>query len=278
MGKNKIKAILLNVIAILISGVFLFPLYWLIVTSLKFEVDIFKSPPSLFPERLYFASYIEQFKSNEYSIIKGFGNSIIISSSTMIFVTLLAIPAAYGLARFRFKGKKIITLSFLVTQMLPATMLLTPLFIIFKKLNILNNFISPVLADATMGIPFSILILRTYFLSIPKELEDYAKIDGCGHFTAFTRIMIPVSFPGVIVACVFSFLFAWGDLAYSLTFINEQQMRPITAGIYNFLGYHGTSWNNLMAFGFVSIFPVVLIFIFMQKYIISGLTGGSVKG
>ena len=113
MGKNKIKAILLNVIAILISGVFLFPLYWLIVTSLKFEVDIFKSPPSLFPERLYFASYIEQFKSNEYSIIKGFGNSIIISSSTMIFVTLLAIPAAYGLARFRFKGKKIITLFFM---------------------------------------------------------------------------------------------------------------------------------------------------------------------
>jgi len=278
MRKNIKKSILLNIIAILICGVFLFPLYWLIVTSMKFEVDIFKSPPSLFPERFYFDSYIDQFKNTEYSIFQAFGNSTIISVLTMVLATILAIPAAYGLARFKFRGKKFIILSFLVTQMLPATLLLTPLFIIFKKLNILNTFISPILSDATMGIPFSVLILRTYFLSIPKELEDSAKIDGCGYFTAFIKIMIPISYPGVIVSCVFSFLFAWGDLAYSLTFINKQQMRPITAGIYNFLGYHGTSWNNLMAFGFVSILPVVLIFIFMQKYIISGLTSGSVKG
>jgi multiple sugar transport system permease protein len=274
---SKQKSILTTVSAILICMVFLFPLYWLLVTSLKTEVNIFKSPPSLFPETVSFKAYLSQLKSGEYNMLNAFYNSAIISVSAMVLSTILSIPAAYGLARFRFKGKKLFILSFLVTQMLPSTLVLTPLFIMFNNLHIINTYAAPILAGSTIGIPFAILILRTYFLSIPKELEEAAKMDGCNHFTAFIRIMIPIAYPGVVVAAVFSLLYAWGDLIYGLTFINKSSMRPITAGIYNFMQQYGTSWNSVMAFGMITISPVVLIFIFMQKYIVSGLTNGAIK-
>ncbi len=282
MDRNKYdsnqKSNLYNIISVIICLFLLFPLYWMVVTSLKYEVDIFKSPPSFFPQRIFLDSYISQLKPGDYFMFGSFFNSAVISISSMILSTVLAIPAAYGLARFKFKWKKVFILSFLVTQMLPAVFILTPLFIMFNNLGFINTYMSPIIADSTIGIPFAVLILRTYFISIPKELDDSAKIDGCNHFTAFLKIMVPVAYPGVIVSIVFSFLYAWGDLVYGLTFINKQTLRPITAGIFNFLGQYGTSWNYLMAFGVVTVLPVLLIFIFMQKYIISGLTSGAVKG
>ena len=138
--------------------------------------------------------------------------------------------------------------------------------------------IAVVLADSTIGIPFSVLILKNYFASIPGDLEEAAYLDGCNRFTAFIRILIPIAKPGVMVCAIFSFLYAWGDLAYGMTFILDQEMRPITAGIFNFMGQYGTKWSYLTAFAVGTIMPVALIFIFMQKYIISGMTSGAVKG
>ena len=195
----------------------------------------------------------------------------------MAISTILAIPASYGLARFKFKGKKVIILLFLITQMLPSTLVLTSLYIMFSGAKLLNTYWAPILADATLGIPFSVIILRTYFLSIPKELDEAAKIDGCGHLTAFVKIMLPIAKPGVVVAAVFSFVYAWGDLIYGITFITNPNMRPITSSIYNYVQQYQTLWNSTMAFGIIAILPVVLIFIFMQKYIVSGLTNGAVK-
>ena len=161
--------------------------------------------------------------------------------------------------------------------MLPSTLILTPLYIMFSKVGLLNNYLAPILADATLGIPFSIIILRTYFLSIPKELDEAAAIDGCNPVTSFFKIMLPIAKPGVIVAAVFSFVYAWGDLIYGITFMTDPNMRPITSNIYNYVQQYQTLWNATMAFGLVAIFPIVLIFIFMQKYIVSGLTNGAVK-
>lgn len=278
MENRRVENLTLNIASVIIAVILLFPLYWMLVTSLKYEGDIFKTHPSLFPEKIFVDSYVAQLGNGQYNMFRSFFNSAVISVSVLVISTILSIPAAYGLARFRFYGKKLFILLFLVTQMLPAVFVLTPLFIIFNKIGFLHTYMSPIIADCTIGIPFSVLILRTYFLSIPKELDDSAKIDGCNHFTAFLRIMVPIAYPGVVVAAVFSFLFAWGDLVYGMTFINKQEMRPITAGIFNFMGQYGIAWNYLMAFGVVTIIPVVLIFIFMQKYIISGLTNGAVKG
>lgn len=281
MNEKKItgkKNVLLSFISVVLLIILLFPLFWIIMTSLKTEQEIFRNPPTIFPEVLNLESYAAQLQSGDFNMFQSFGNSLFISLSCMVIAVLLAVPASYGIARYHFKGKKLIVLGFLITQMLPVSVILTPMFIIFRNMNLLNNPLSAILADVTIGIPFSVLILRNYFASIPKELEEAAYIDGCNRFTAFIRILVPIARPGVIVCAVFSFLYAWGDLAYGMTFIQNQKMRPITAGIFNFMGQYGTKWSYLTAFAVVTIIPVALIFIFMQKYIISGMTNGAVKG
>lgn len=274
---RKKHRILCNVFAIFIAIIFLFPLYWIIVTSLKSEGEIFALHPTLWPQSPTLKAYLDQFVGGEYNILQGVLNSLAVAVPSTILSVLLAVPAAYGLARFDFFGKKMMIQSFLISQLMPATLLLTPMFIMFKTMAITDTFWAPIFANSIMSISFSVMMLRPYFLSLPKELEEAAKIDGCNTFTSFIRIMLPIGYPGVIMTTIFSFLFAWGDLIYSLTFIAEGTKRPITAGIYNFIGKYGIQWNKIMAFGTVIMIPVLLIFIFLQKYIIGGLTSGSVK-
>lgn len=280
IAERKIKRnnIILNIVSIIILVVMFFPLYWTFITSLKYEQEIFQVPPTFFPTRINTASYVAQLERGDFNMFRAFGNSLLISVSSMLIAVLLAVPASYGISRFRFKGKKFCILIFLITQMLPVSVLLTPMFIIFRNMGLLNSHLSPILADATIGIPFSVLILKDYFASVPKELDDASRIDGCNYFSSFLRVFLPIAFPGVIVCAVFSFLYAWGDLAYGMTFIQIQPMRPITAGIFNYMGQYGTKWSYLTAFAIVTIIPVTLIFVFMQKYIISGLTSGALKG
>ena len=269
-----------KLVSFLVGGlvflVFIFPLYWMVVTALKTQVEIFSIPTPLWPENLTFDAFAKQLSSSG-DTLRGFKNSLIISCGATVIATVLAIPAAYGLARFRFGARRGLVLFFLITQMLPSTLVLTSLYIMFSKMHLLNTYWAPILADATLGIPFSIIILRTYFVSIPKELDEAAKIDGCGHVSAFTKIMLPIAKPGIVVAAVFSFVYAWGDLIYGITFITNPNMRPITSSIYNYVQQYQTLWNSTMAFGIIAISPVVLIFIFMQKYIVSGMTNGAVK-
>ena len=273
-----VKNIILSVCSILLLCILLFPLFWILSTSLKTEQEIFRIPPTIIPETLNLNSYAAQIETGDFNMFRSFANSFIISIGATFISVILAVPASYGIAKYRFRGRKIMLLSFLVTQMLPVAVLLTPMFILFKGMNLYNTAGAAILADATIGIPFSVLILKNYFASIPRELEEAAYIDGCNYFSAFIRVLIPIAKPGVMVCGIFSFLYAWGDLAYGMTFLLDQQKRPITAGIFNFMGQYGTKWSYLTAFAVVTIIPVALIFIFMQKYIISGMTSGAVKG
>lgn len=270
--------VVLCFIAVILLCVLLFPLYWILVTSLKTEQEIFQIPPTWFPQVINTSSYAAQLESGDFNMFRSFANSFVISICAMAIAVVLAVPASYGIARYKFRGKKAAILAFLVTQMLPVSVLLTPMFIMYKTMGVYNTPIAAILSDATIGIPFSVLILKNYFASIPRELEEAAYMDGCNRFTGFFRVLIPVAKPGVMVCAIFSFLYAWGDLAYGMTFILDQEKRPITAGIFNFMGQYGTKWSYLTAFAVVTIIPVALIFIFMQKYIISGMTSGAVKG
>lgn len=265
------------IISIIILCVLMFPLYWTLNTSFKTEIEIFKNPPTWYPHEFVFKTYAAQVSTGDFNMFRSFLNSFIISVGAMAIAVVLAIPAAYSIARYKFVGRNAVFLGFLVTQMLPVSVLLTPMFIMFRNLHLYNTPGSAILADATIGIPFSILILKNYFASIPKALEEAAYIDGCTRFSAFINVLVPIAKPGIIVCAIFSFLYAWGDLAYGMTFILDQEKRPITAGIFNFMGQYGTKWSYLSAFAIVAIIPVVLIFIFMQKYIISGMTSGAVK-
>ena len=276
MKKNNRSKVLLFLAGGIVFLIFIFPLYWMLVTALKTQVEIFSIPTPLWPENLTFDAFAKQLSASG-DTLRGFKNSLIISCGATVISTVLAIPASYGLARFRFGARKALVLFFLITQMLPSTLVLTSLYIMFSKLGLLNTYMAPILADATLGIPFSIIILRTYFVSIPKELDEAAKIDGCSHLSAFVKIMLPIAKPGIVVAAVFSFVYAWGDLIYGITFITNPNMRPITSSIYNYVQQYQTLWNSTMAFGIIAITPVVLLFIFMLNYIVSGWSIGAVK-
>lgn len=268
------KEWILSIIGILIVLVFLFPIYWMFITSIKTQGEIFRIPPTFWPHQMDIKSYNDILSSG---VGRNVANSFLISSVSTFIVIALAVPSAYGLARFRVSGMKMFILFFLVTQMLPATVILTPLFVVFSKLGILNTYFGPILATATLGIPFSVLILRTYFLGIPRELEDAAKIDGCNRFTAFVRIMLPLAIPGILVSAAISFMFSWGDLIYSLTFNRNQELWPLTAGIYNAIGRYGIQWNSLMAFATITVLPVFILFVLLQKHLVKGLTAGAIK-
>lgn len=272
------KNILFCILSLIVLCVLLFPLFWIFITSLKTEQEIFQYPPTFYPHKLNLKSYAAQIETGDFNMFRAFANSFIISFGAMLIAVVLAVPASYAIARYRFAGRKAMLLGFLVTQMLPVSVLLTPMFIMFKGMHVYNTWGSAVLADATLGIPFSVLILKNYFASIPRELEEAAYIDGCGRLQAFLKVLVPVAKSGIVVCAIFSFLYSWGDLAYGMTFILNQQKRPITAGIFNFMGQYGTRWSYLTAFAIVTIIPVALIFIFMQKYIIAGMTSGAVKG
>lgn len=266
--------------AVVISLIFLFPVYWIVVSSLKTDSEIFAPNQSLWPAKPTMASYAAQFVERyEISIFVPMRNSISIALGAMAVALVLGIPAAYGLVRFRIPvhEKRLIIFTFLVTQMLPVSLVLTPLFLLYSRAGLLNTLFSPILSCATMGIPFIVIILRPYFLSFPRSIEDSARIDGCSIVGAFLRVVIPVTAPGVLTSASFSFIFSWNDLIYSMTFNSAEAMRPMTAGIYHYMSKYGTEWNRIMAYGVILVSPIVMMFLFLRRYLVSGLTAGAVK-
>ena len=274
MGQKEKKFAIL--IALLSAVIMLFPIYWMFITSLKTMGEIYQSPPTFFPVNLTFEAYTSNF-IDDTSIYTYFKNSIIIATGSMLLCLLLATPAAYALSRKKIFGKNIIILILLMVQMFPTIILVTPLYLIFSKVGLTNSYIGLILATTTLSVPFAILVLRPLFLGLPKDLEDAALIDGCNKLTTFLRIIIPISRSGLITVGSISFLFAWGELLYPLTLASQDSMRPITVGIYRFVGQYQTDWGSLMAVAFIASLPIIIIFIFLQKYIVSGLTSGAVK-
>jgi multiple sugar transport system permease protein len=243
--------------------------------SFKTDSESFGKIITYFPHEFTLEPWRLNFADKDFLI--AIKNSFVIAICSMSISLLLGIPTAYGMGRYRVRGNKGFLLTFLVTQMLPASLMLTPMFLIFSRLNILNTYFAPALAIASGSVPFIVITLRPYFRSIPTALDDAARIDGCGVFRSFEHIMIPAIKTGVITVATISFLGGWNDLAYSMTFNVKPEMRPLTANIYNFQSKYGTKWNCIMAYGCILVIPVVLTFVFFQKYIVGGMTAGSVK-
>ena len=274
---EKTKKALWTILSLLIAVVFLFPLYWIVVSSLKSDAEIFSRPITLIAQKIDFSGYIQQL-TGKYSILVSSINSVVIAVSAMVLSCILAIPAAYGISRFKLPGSSVIIMLFLITQMLPSSLLLTPLYLNFSRLGLLNSYIAQSLGIMTITIPFVLLILRPMFLTTPKELEEAARIDGCNRFSAFIKIVLPTVKPGIVTCVCFGFVHGWNDLIYSLTFNTDSKLYPMTAAIYNLMNEFGIRWNWIMAYGCMLVIPPALLFIFAQKYVVSGITGGAVKG
>ena len=267
--------LLYSLLAIVIGIVFLFPLYWLGQISFKTDTETFGKVLTYFPRQITIDPWLVNLKDPVFLL--SLRNSFINGFLTMAITVLLGVPAAYGMGRFKVKGTSLFLLVFLVSQMLPASLTLTPMYLIFNKIGLLGTHFSAPIAIAASSIPFAVITLRPYFKSVPVALDEAARLDGCSPLRAFVSVMIPAVKTGIITIVVISFLNGWNDLVYSMTFNTSPNMRPLTANIYKFQSAYGTKWNCIMAYGTILVIPVVLMFIFLQKYIVGGLTAGAVK-
>lgn len=272
MGK---KEFLNSVIAVIIAIIFLFPIYWLVQISFKSDSETFGKVLTYFPHEFTIDPWLVNLE--DATFLLSLRNSFINAACTMLITLLLGVPAAYGMGRYKVPGGHVFLLTFLVSQMLPASLTLTPMYLIFNKIGLLGTHIAAPVAIAATSIPFAIVTLRPYFKSVPIALDEAARLDGCNSLRAFISVMIPAVKTGIITIIVISFLNGWNDLVYSMTFNVGAEMRPLTANIYKFQNAYGTKWNCIMAYGTILVIPVILLFIFMQKYIIGGLTAGAVK-
>src|SRR6266545_4500352 len=255
-------------IAILFVLVYLFPVYWMVATSLKTSAAIFATPPQVVPSPPVFTAYSVAVINNP-ATIRAILNSTIISLGTMVLT--------YALARLRLRGGTLITLLLLITQLLPAIVIATPLFVLFSRINLLNSYPALILADTTFTLPFAVIVLRPFFLTVPAEMEAAAKIDGCTQWSAFWRVILPLVQPGLVTVAAFAFLMAWGEFLFALALNTNENVQPITVALNKFIGQYGTQWEKLMAVATTVALPIIVIFASLQRYIISGLVAGSVK-
>ncbi|HET7640907.1 MAG TPA: carbohydrate ABC transporter permease, partial [Ktedonobacteraceae bacterium] len=205
-------------------------------------------------------------------------NSLLIALLTTLVGLGLSSPAAYAVSRWNFLGKQGLLLSFLITQMFPGVLLIVPLYILFARLNLLDNIFGLVVAYATTALPFSVWMLKNFFDAVPKELDEASRVDGLGPFQTFWRIILPLTIPGVAVVGFFNFMTSWNEFMMAFTFLSSNDALTLPVGIQHFVNVFNVQWQYLTAAAVMMTIPVLLLFFWAQRYLISGLTGGSVKG
>lgn len=264
-------------VAVIGACLYLLPVYWMIVTSLKTPDSIFTTPPQIVPLPPTITSYTEAVFSDA-AIGRGLANSAIIAIGTTVVTLAIALPAAYALARMRVRFLSVILMLFLIVQMVPSVNLALPMFVLFSSAGLVNNYAGLIIANCALAIPLAITILRPFFLSVPHEITEAARIDGCNEFTAFVRVALPISTPGIITTAVVSFLGAWGEFVFGLALATDQRFQPVTVVLAGLTNAFGTRWNDLMAVSTVIALPVIVLFVVLQRYIVAGLTEGATKG
>lgn len=283
MSRIKVEIYARFALGFIVTLIYLVPLLWMVSTSLKPTAEIFQNPPVLFPSSIQVDSYrsILGLPTNRAEIyinaLLYLKNSLIIATATTFLTLVLAVPAAYAVSRFRFRGRSGFLLFLLVAQMLPSVLLVIPLFVMFKYLNIINQYSSVIIADTALALPFAIIILRTSFLQIPNEIEEAAWIDGGSRLQVLWQIIIPLIRAGLVAVGVFSFLISWGEFVFALSFLQNQELQPISIGVFQFVGMYKTQWDSMMAFSTLVAIPAIVAFLFLQRQFISGMTTGAMK-
>ncbi|NSC20067.1 carbohydrate ABC transporter permease [Streptomyces albus subsp. chlorinus] len=203
--------------------------------------------------------------------------SLTVALGAVLVCLTLAAPAAYGLARSGLRGGRAVVFTTLITQMVPGIVIANALYSAYAELGLVNSWLGLILADASLGLPFSIVLLRAFMVSLPGEIVEAALVDGANRFTAFVRVVLPMCRNALITAGLFTFLFAWSDFMFALTLNTTDDVRPVTLGIYQFVGAHVSDWGAVMATAVLSAVPAAVLLVVAQKYIAAGIAGGSVK-
>jgi len=270
---GRVVVILITIILILFL---LFPFFVTISTMLKPAREIYATPPYWIPKRIALYNFVNMWKFHPFA--QYFATSSIVAFSTTALTTLLCVPAAYALARFRFRGQKVFFFTFLAIQMFSPIVVLISLFKIMVFLRLLNTYFALILANTVFALSFCTWMLSGYFKTIPLDIEQAALIDGCSRLQTIEHIMIPISAPGVATVLIYSFILAWNDLIFALAFVTSINRTPVTLGIQNFVGRFYSQWDYLSCAAFLGTIPVVVLFLFIEKQLVAGIAGGAVKG
>ena len=260
-----------TVVAVLIVGVLLFPVYWMVNASLQpsgntLDAGVVPLDPS-------FDGYRTATQQQGRNLV----TSLIIATSTVVVSLVIAAPCAYALAQFRSRWTGLALLALLISQMIPGMVIANALYTAYVRLDLLNTVPGLVIANSANAIPFGILLIRSFMMGLPQAIIEAARVDGAGPFRTFVSIVLPISTNALITAGLFSFLFAWSDFLFALTLTTNADIRPVTLGIYQYLGAHVSDWSTVMATASMSAVPAVALLVAAQKYIAAGTTGGAVK-
>jgi multiple sugar transport system permease protein len=250
---------------------FLAPFVWMILNSLKTPLQISQTPPDLvFTPTL--ANYANVFGSQDF--LTYMRNSAIIAGGSTLFALVLGLPTAYSIARFR---QRTLSTAILVARIVPGITFLIPWFILFRQLHLVDTFLALILTHMLVGLPFIVWVMIPFFEAIPRELDEAARVDGCSLPSAFARVILPLSGPGILSASILAFIFSWNNFMFSIV-LATNRTKTLPVAIYNFISYAQIDWGGLMAAAVVITVPVLVLALVTQRFIVRGLTAGAVKG
>ncbi|MGA1802333.1 carbohydrate ABC transporter permease [Rhizobium sp. HT1-10] len=262
--------------AILLAVVYLFPLYWMYVTSLKSGSAMFATPPSFLPSDPQWSTYVDVWTSR--NMARYLWNSLVIAVGAVVLISIFGSGCAYVLARYRNRWIDIGLFLVLLLQVLPPSLMITPIFVGFSQIGLLDYpRLSVIIAIAANKMPFFVVLVRATFMSVPMELEEAALVDGNSRIGAFFNIVLPLARNGILVSAILIFMQAFGEFVYSKSMIQAVELQPASVGLNSFMGPNTTEWNKIMAYSTIYVTPILAIFVLLQRRIVSGLTSGALK-
>ncbi|MEU5029452.1 carbohydrate ABC transporter permease [Streptomyces milbemycinicus] len=273
----RLRTALLTAVGWLVALMFLAPYLQMLLTALKPTPELMKSPPSYLPSRWEWSNFADVWSLKDPPVADALWFSLYVAGMSTLLALAVGLPAAYYTARHRFRGRGAFLLLVLVTQMFAPTALLVGIYREMVSLDLTDTAEGLILVNAAFNLPFCIWILNAYFASIPKELEEAAYMDGAGRLGALVRVTLPLALPGVVTALVYTFIGAWNEYVVALTITSSGDRTTLTKAIPGFVTAYQEQWQYLFATSLIAIVPVVVLFIFVERYLISGLTAGGVK-
>lgn len=273
--ESKIMTVLIYVglaVGLVFAG---FPILWMLASSLKSNTEIFSLPPRLLPDEFTLQAYASIF--SDPVKIRFFINSYLIAGVVTLLTLLIAIVTAYGFSRFAFRFKNPLNIFIISTQTVPPITLLIPYFGMVVAFKIFDTYFALILTYMVFTLPYAILLLTGYMNTLPKELDEAVLVDGGSSWTALWRVIVPVSVPGIVATGVYTFLLAWNEFLFALTLTKSMDLRTVPIGIQLLMGQHAFEWNEMMAMSVLGSLPLLLLYLFAQRYFLAGMTAGSVK-
>jgi multiple sugar transport system permease protein len=254
-----------------------FPLIWMILTSVKPQTELFRIPPTWWPETITFEHYIRLLRDTPFLLY--FRNSVVLATATTLFVVALGTIGAYSLVRFRYRGRETLAMLVLFTYLLPSVVLIIPLYLMMVEFGLANTLTSLILAHTTFALPYALWLLRSFMEGIPEDLESAALVDGATRLGAFRDVILPQLLPGIISTALFTFILSWNEYLYALVLVNSESVRPLTTGVMSMLiTAFNIEWSLLMAASVMMSLPLIVVFAFLQSYLTRGFGAGGVKG